>query len=426
MDEDVAAERPPPRYVLDAGCGAGIIGICAAAAILAIETEQLLVRTQDRDELARRVTLFNAEKNHIPSAALESYTEPLLAGPENARWDLILSNIPAKAGTPVLEDFIRRSAGLLKPGGRVIMVAVHTLADFFREQIKVAGAELIREETSTEHSVFVYHVNAAAIAANGQAAAAKAPAKPAACAPLMAGVGFLEKYPFYIRNSADYQIEEIPLHLKTVHGASGFDDPGGAVLAVAKLIRRLGPENIYPGTDPLKGMSHNWPLLIHESGQGFFPCWLLEFLRRENRLPPAASLTLPPAMVLSGRNILALEAARHNTAAVLKTSAQPEPAIVPAVDLRLGGGALLETTAGQKYGFIAVFPELLPQSSLPKEADQLAALWQSLTSLLAPGGVFIAAFGSTDAERFDRKKPAGFIRLGDIKRKGFRALGYKC
>jgi hypothetical protein len=390
-------------------------------------TEWPLVRAQDRDELARLVTLFNAKKNHIPAAALEAYTEPLLAGPENARWDLILSNIPAKAGTPVLEDFIRRSAGLLYPGGRVIMVAVHTLADFFREQIKAAGAELLSEETGPEHSVFVYRGNSAAIAANDQAAAAKDPVKPAACTPLTAGTGFPENYPFYVRNSADYQIEEISLYLETFYGASGFDDPGGAVLAAAKLIRRLGPENICPGVDPFKGMSHNVSLLIHEPGQGFFPCWLFEFLRRENRLPPAAvsSSALQPALVLSGRNILALEAARHNTAAVLKAAARPEPAIVPAADLQLGVSALLNAAAGEKYRFIAAFPELLPRSSLTRETDQLAALWESLTPLLASGGVFIAAFGSTDAERFDRKKPGGFTRLGDIKRKGFRALSYR-
>jgi cyclopropane fatty-acyl-phospholipid synthase-like methyltransferase len=55
----------------------------------------------------------------------------------------------------VLEDFIRRSASMLNPGGRVIMVAVNTLADFFREQI-AAVAEFEREEKGTGHTVFVY------------------------------------------------------------------------------------------------------------------------------------------------------------------------------------------------------------------------------------------------------------------------------
>ena len=294
----------------------------------------------------------------------------------------------------MLEDFVRRSTGLLNPGGRVIMVAVHTLADFFRERIRAAGAELAREEKGAEHSVFVY--------------ARKTPS--ASDAPVRTGRGFLADYPFYVRTSAAYRVEDIPLYLETVHGASGFDDPGGAVLAAAKLVRRTG-------ADRIAGYSRNGSAaLVHEPGQGFFSRWLLEYLRRESRRDA------PPLLVLSGRNILALEAARRNTeTAESRTGA----AVVPAVDLRLGAEALLNATAGQRYGFIAAFPELLPQSSLSKEADQLAALWDSLPPLLAGGGVFIAGFGSSDAERFDRKKPAGFTRLGDIKRKGFRALGYE-
>jgi hypothetical protein len=90
----------------------------------------------------------------------------------------------------------------------------------------------------------------------------------------------------------------------------------------------------------------------------------------------------------------------------------------------------VEAAGGRQYGFIAAFPELLPQSALPKTAkgnhgpDQLSALWDSLPPLLAEGGLFLAAFGSSEAERFDRKKPAGFTRLGSVKRDGFRALGY--
>jgi hypothetical protein len=398
LDEDAAAGRSPPRYVLDAGCGAGVIGICAAAAFLSMRrdaAELPLVRAQDRDELARLLTLYNAEKNGIPPAVLSAHTEPLLAGPPDLRWDLILTNIPAKAGAPVLEDFVRRSAALLNPGGRVSMVAVHTLADFFREQIRAAGAERAWEEKGAEHQVFVYR---------GTPAAASA-------APVNAGPDFLARHPFYIRTSAACQIEDIPLRLETVYGASGFDAPGGAVLAAAKLARRLGAEKI-------AACSRNGPAaLVHEPGQGFFSCWLLEFLRGGVSIP----------LILSGRNILALEAAQYNTEAIPGEHAAVT--IIPAVDLRLGGQALPEAAARrqrgqQRYGFIAAFPELLPQSLLPKEADQLAILWEALPPLLAEGGVFIAAFGSTDAERFDRKKPAGFTRLGDIKRKGFRALGY--
>jgi len=396
LDEDKAAGKSPPRRLLDSGCGCGVIGICAAKAIT---TNDVKIRCQDRDELARLLTLHNAAHNGVPPAALEACTEPLLAGPDSERWDMILTNIPAKAGTPVLEDFVRRSAALLNPGGKVLMVAVQPLADFFRERI-AADAELLLEHKGSGHTVFVYGGKTA------QVPAAQAPM----ATPVNAGPGFFERYPFYARAAITCPIEDIPVHLETIHGASGFDHPGGAVLAAAKLAARL--KKTILEQLPLDGGA---PLLIHEPGQGFFPCWLKEFLFDKTRPPQP--------MVLSGRNILALEASRHNTgrhnAAV---------SIVPAADLSLGRAALLEASGGRPYCFIAAFPELLPQSSLPKTAkgsqgnSQLTALWDALPPLLAENGIFLAAFSSSDAERFDRKKPPNFTRLADIKRNGFRAV----
>ena len=383
LDKDTAAGKPLPRHVLDAGCGCGIIGICAAAAL----GDGVSVRCQDRDELARLVTLRNAAKNRIPPASLAAFTEPLLAvsgEPSSPSWDLIFSNIPAKAGAPVLEDFVRRSAGLLNPGGRVMIVVVNTLADFFREQI-AGGIELVLEERGPGHSVFVY-------------SAANLPATEA----IGAGPLFLKRYPFYIRAAAVCKIEEISVKLETVYGAPGFDRPGGAVSAAVKLLRRLS-------------LSACSPILIHEGGQGFFPRFLIEFFR-ESGLP------IPP-LVFSGRNILALEAAKYNTGV---------ENIVPAADLNLGREVLREASCGGQYGAVIVFPELLPQSALPKiggkgrqKQDQLTALWDALPPLLSAGGLFLAAFGSSQAERFDRKKPSGFTRLGSLKRDGFRALAYQ-
>jgi len=377
LDEDAAAGKTPPQRILDAGCGVGVIGICAAGAISAV-APQVYIRAQDRDELARLVTLHNAAKNGIPASALEAHTEPLLAGP--GRWDYILSNIPAKAGMPVLEDFVRRSAGLLNPDGKVILVVVHTLADLFREQI-TASAELVLEQKGSGHNVFVY----TGTKNKEQRTEDK-------------GAVFLERYSFYARAVATSVIEKIPVSIETIHGAGGFDEPGGAVLAMAKLITRIGLEKL---------AIDNGPLLVHEPDQGFFPCFLLQYFTTNQH---------EPSLILSGRNILGLEAARHNTGAA---------AIVPVADLQLGKTALLEAAGGQPYALIAAFPELLPQSSLPKEVDQLAALWDALPPLLVTNGIFLVAFGSSDAERFDRRKPPGFTRLGSIKRDGFRALAYR-
>jgi len=398
LDEDIAAGKPLPRRVLDSGCGTGVIGICAALAIKALAGDAgLYVRCQDRDELARLVTSHNAEKNNIPPGMLEAFTEPLLAGFVNDKWDLILTNIPAKGGDSVLEDFVSRSVSLLRPEGRVILVVVNPLADFFREAVAAAGAQLLSEDKGSGHTVLLYR------------GYTESPALP-----VNMGPDFLNRYPFYLRASPSCEIEGIQIELETIHGASGFDKPGGAVLAAVKLLCRLGKKKIPCGGDA--------PVLVHEPGQGFFTNWLLEFLRDGSN--PMQKL------VLSGRNKLSLEAARHNAGSINGAATNT----VPAVDLQLGREALLEASGGQ-FAFISAFPELLPQNSMSKTAkivkasqdvDQLTSIWNSLPPLLAAGGLFLVTFSSSDAERFDRKKPSGFIRLGSVKRNGFCAMAYRC
>jgi hypothetical protein len=356
---------------LDAGSGCGVLGACAAGAL----GGGTRVRAQDRDELARAFTEYNARQNNIPGDVLEACTEPLLSGPAGARWDIILANIPAKAGKPVLEDFVRRSTCLLNPGGRAFMVAVNTLADFFSGQINAAGAALIREEAGTEHTVFVY----GPAVSGGEALPA-----------IQTGPGFLGRYPFYLRTTGTYEIENIPCHIDAVHGCGDFDSPGDDILGAAKLCSRMG-QRLAPG-----------PWLVHEPRQGHFAVWLAKF-----RGEKAAA----PELILAGRNILALEASRHN----LANSPGRAPLLIPAADLLCDKEALL---GAGPYSFIASFPEIVPQ------AKRHAASWEAMGALLVPGGIFLISLNSADAERFDRLKPRGFSRLGDIKRKGFRALAY--
>jgi hypothetical protein len=112
--------------------------------------------------------------------------------------------------------------------------------------------------------------------------------------------------------------------------------------------------------------------------------------------------------VLSGRNILALEAARHN----LHNAAE----LVPAVDLLLGRDAL---SAAAPYGAAFLFPDPVPRTS------RIGAYWEGLDALLETGGIALIGLPSSEAERFDRAKPRGFVRLGGHKRHGFRALGFR-
>lgn len=405
-DEDRAAGRPLPRRILDCGCGAGVIGICAAALALPFMPE-LRVRAQDRDELARIFTCRNALTNGIPPAVLEAHTEALLSGPPDSSWDLILSNIPAKAGAPVLEDFILRSPGLLAEGGKVLLAAVHTLGDFFRSRISLAGGEIFREKAGSGHIVFGY--------SRRKHEGAEGPRR---AEPVQTGEGFLESNPFYLRRRLDYELEGLSLGLETLHGAPGFDRPGGTVETAAKLARRLGlAARIAPGT----------AALFHEPGQGWFPAWFRAALKEQGGGKICGGPV--PRWVLSGRNILALEAARRNVRAAVPAGtdpAAPELFIVPAVDLSLQRDKLREAPgrpgAGESaggFGFIAAFPEPVPL------VDRNAACWEAFAALLEPGGIVLASLPSPEAERLDRKKPSPFTRLGELRRNGFRALAYQ-
>jgi hypothetical protein len=368
------------------------MAVCAAGALGRLYAERAAdggkadaavfhVRAQDRDELARLFTVYNAAGNGVSSGELSAHTEPLLSGPPGATWDLVLSNIPAKAGLPVLEDFIRRLGGLLAPGGRAVLVVVHTLADFFRRRLCETGSLADREEAGGGYSVFVY---------------APGPGVPAGKDVKTGGGGFCVPRSAYTREGHDLELEGTALHIDTVYGAPGFDNPGGAVLAAVKLVRRLGP-----GALPPRGKK----ALVHEGGQGWFPAWLLRF----------ADLS-PSELVLSGRNILALAAAAHNTGVSF---------VIPAAELFSedqfevlfpDGKTRTEKTP---FGFIAAFPECIPRT------ERLDALWEGISSLLAEGGLALVSLPSGEAGRFDRKKPAGFTRKGDLKRGGFRALAYR-
>jgi 16S rRNA G1207 methylase RsmC len=381
LDEDLRQGNPPPKTILDAGCGVGIIGICAAAALCL--TEDTVVRCQDRDELARLFTAYNARKNGIPSSRFSVHTEPLLGGNSQDRWDLILSNIPAKAGASVLIDFILRSAGLLTPSGRALIVVVNPLAGFFYAQIQQGGIPLLCRETLKEHTVFMYG------SSSTQAE------------PIQGGGAFLRNYPAYHRCSNSYAIGNIAYTLDAVHGVGDFDTPNGTVLVAAKLTNRLQGTQYFP-------LEQSLAILIHEPGQGHFPVWLMEYLSK-----PAGDHTF----VLAGRNILALEASRHN---LKKTSNTIHIETCSVIDLGLYQEILLETIRPRKgYDFIVAFPDSVPQT------NQLTALWQGLEGLLVPGGIAVLGFSGTEAERFDRKKLKTFARLWDGNRKGFRAMAYQ-
>lgn len=110
-----------PKTILDLGCGYGVIGI-----VLAKTHPNSIVTMADRDLLAVYYGKINIEKNSIDNATcLASIGMDEL---KNEKYDLIVSNIPAKIGDgAIVEEFILTPCEHLNPGGELWIVIVNGL-----------------------------------------------------------------------------------------------------------------------------------------------------------------------------------------------------------------------------------------------------------------------------------------------------------
>lgn len=110
-----------PRVILDLGCGYGPIGI-----ILARLYPESRVIMADKDLLAVRYARFNLSHNDIRNAEVVG-SVGMESVPE-LRYDLIVSNIPAKIGdTAIEQEFLLTPYQRLAPGGAYWFVVVSGL-----------------------------------------------------------------------------------------------------------------------------------------------------------------------------------------------------------------------------------------------------------------------------------------------------------
>jgi 16S rRNA (guanine1207-N2)-methyltransferase len=108
------------RTVLDLGCGYGPIGLALKQADPARD-----VHLVDRDALAVEFTRQNAALNGLDD--VQVYGSLGYADLRAAAFDLIASNIPAKAGEAAIARFLTGAADHLRPGGLVAIVVVSRL-----------------------------------------------------------------------------------------------------------------------------------------------------------------------------------------------------------------------------------------------------------------------------------------------------------
>jgi 16S rRNA (guanine1207-N2)-methyltransferase len=119
----------PDADILDLGCGYGPLGLTLAK--LAPRGKVHLV---DKDFIAVEFTKKNAELNHLAN------TQTYLSNgfdqvPENHKFDLIVSNVPAKIGTELLSIFLHDAYSHLKTGGTLYIVTISGLKEYMKRHL---------------------------------------------------------------------------------------------------------------------------------------------------------------------------------------------------------------------------------------------------------------------------------------------------
>jgi SAM-dependent methyltransferase len=135
--------------ILDVGCGVGVLGVTIARA-----APQARVLLQDRDALAVAFARENCAANEVGNADLDCGLAFWHLG--GRTFDLIVSNLPAKAGRPVLRSFFEKACGLLSRTGVAAVVIVSPLAQLARESIQSSGCLLVHAESAAQHTVLFF------------------------------------------------------------------------------------------------------------------------------------------------------------------------------------------------------------------------------------------------------------------------------
>jgi 16S rRNA (guanine1207-N2)-methyltransferase len=138
-----------PKTILDLGCGYGPIGI-----ILAKLYPDSKVTMIDKDLLAVKYAKHNAEKNGVSN--IEVKGNLALEGIEE-KFDLIVSNIPAKIGDIGIEkEFLEAPMAHLNPGGEYWFVVVSGLNRLIPKYFRQNNLKLKEIKKRSAHTVYRY------------------------------------------------------------------------------------------------------------------------------------------------------------------------------------------------------------------------------------------------------------------------------
>ncbi len=120
----------PDDHSFDLGCGYGPIGLTLAA-----DSPRGHVTLVDRDFLAVEYAQKNAQLNGLSNVACRP-GHGFVGTAAEARFDNVVSNLPAKTGGEMLTVLLYDAWRHLRPGGRVCVVTVTGLRRFIARHMK--------------------------------------------------------------------------------------------------------------------------------------------------------------------------------------------------------------------------------------------------------------------------------------------------
>ncbi len=319
------------RSVLDFGCGIGVIGACIAS-----QAPEGTVVLQDRDALAAAFAGENCRENDLGRAS--SVCSLAFRGLGGRLFDLVTSNLPAKAGRPVLASFLRHAAGCLAPQGVSAVVVVAPLSSFVRETLADLGCEIDYLEETTGYAVFHFRAGSAEKETDAQR----------------------EDLSPYIRAGARFTPEGFSYSLQTAYSLPDFDILGHSTQV---------------SFDALKEAAVADRVLAWNPGQGHLPGGLLT-------RPGWGS----SSVAIASRDTLQCAMAEMNLSAI-----GIPPASVHALSSE---SELQKTFAEGSFDLIIAAPHPIPRVPWQEELARAAGV------LLRPGGELLVVGTSTEMRRF--------------------------
>ena len=115
---------------LDLGCGYGPLGICIAA-----QAPNGQVTMVDRDFISVEYCQKNIQLNSLDNAKAQ-LSNGFNHLPDDQKFSLIVSNLPAKVGNEMMSLFLHDAKQHLAPDGRLVVVHIGGLKNFIKRGFK--------------------------------------------------------------------------------------------------------------------------------------------------------------------------------------------------------------------------------------------------------------------------------------------------